>query len=853
LGANRSLILLDGHRPGPAGTRGQVGAFDLNVLPSSIVQRVELLKDGSSSIYGSDAVAGVANVITRKNIYSPELTYSTRLPGHGGGEVYNLAGATGWNFDNGGITLSAEYWKQEPLKIGDRRFLRCSEDRVWDASGNRIDRVDGSIMGGTRWGGCNSMLHYAVDDMWGPLTGTGALVRYVPTWDGVTVGNLPGFRPTGNLRYDAPGNPQARYTEVLNAPFLDDEYIVQKLERKSVYAAANFSFGAVNWSADVLFNRRESESKGFRQFFPIIIGLPEFYPNDPDYTLPDTAPSDAIRPIMPFRFDGNQQVDFYYVHSGLDGLFAKTWSWNLDASYSRSRGIYRNLAIDMEKTGDWGSDIESAPIYNPLDPGYLSGEKMDELVGLIGVWTRGKTMYEQSTVTGTVTGELFNLPWSHGGAVAAAIGAEWRHFRIDDQPPPETWGLSAASQTKGDDTVKELFAELEFPLLRGLPGVEALTVNVSSRWFDYDSVGESDSVWKLGIGWQIVPALRLRATKGTSYRAPGLYELYLGDQTGFLGQAGIDPCIRWEDSNNPTLQANCAAAGIPGDYGGGGSSARVFQGGGEGFLEPETSSARTAGLIWTPAFAPISVALDYYEILVRDQIGELGAGAIVGSCYGAEVYPNNFCDMFTRNAPNHPTEPNKIDEIYATYVNINRQKVRGYDLLARYQDDLSFGRLTIESQFTWLTEDVTVLFDSPLEGGSSIENEVGNIGRPQLVGNVVTSLKRGDFTWTWGMDYIHGTKRLTPLSTTFGNNPPYVGFEGAVYDTHLERRLYHHVSVMYDQPKWDVLVGVRNLFDAKPDALSAAAGYNRYGNIAAFATQYDLYGVSLFARWRYKF
>lgn len=122
LGPNRSLVLLNGHRPGPAGTRGQVGAFDLNVLPSSIVQRIELLKDGSSSIYGSDAVAGVANVITRKNITSPEISVSFRAPFYGGGEVVNFSGATGWNFDNGSITLAGEYYKQSPPKSGRPRL-----------------------------------------------------------------------------------------------------------------------------------------------------------------------------------------------------------------------------------------------------------------------------------------------------------------------------------------------------------------------------------------------------------------------------------------------------------------------------------------------------------------------------------------------------------------------------------------------------------------------------------------------------------------------------------------------------------------------------------------------------------
>src|SRR5690606_14645780 len=106
----------------------------------------------------------------------------------------------------------------------------------------------------------------------------------------------------------------------------------------------------------------------------------------------------------------------------------------------------------------------------------------------------------------------------------------------------DLWGASSAQTTKGDDNVTELFMEFEAPLLKGLPGIESLTVNASARWFDYDSVDDSDYVWKTGLGWQMTPSFRVRATRGTSYRAPGLYELYLGNQTAFLSQLSIDPC-----------------------------------------------------------------------------------------------------------------------------------------------------------------------------------------------------------------------------------------------------------------------------------------------------------------------
>src|SRR5699024_7787462 len=110
------------------------------------------------------------------------------------------------------------------------------------------------------------------------------------------------------------------------------------------------------------------------------------------------------------------------------------------------------------------------------------------------------------------------------------------------------------------------------------------------------------------------------------------------------------------------------------------------------------------GVVWTPEFAPVSVAVDYFEYEVQDQITRLGPATILAGCYGATVYPNNFCDLFVRNSPDHGTAPNKIEEVYSTYVNIDMQKVRGYDLLVRYDGDLAFGKLEIEGQATYMME-----------------------------------------------------------------------------------------------------------------------------------------------------
>ncbi len=853
LGAGRTAVLLNGHRPGPAGTRGQVLAFDLNVIPQSIVQRIEIVKDGSSSIYGSDAVAGAVNIITRKNIDDFEFSLNGRMPFVGGGGAsYSASAAKGWNFDNGNIMLAGEYYVHEPLEFGDRDYLRCSEDLFWDANGNRIDREDRSILAGTRYAGCNNLLINAVDDAWNGL-------RYVPSPTGSTTGLIPGYTLNVNTTYA--NSPRAGHMQVLNSPLWEDTQVIDKQERFNLFATSSFTFGDVNWDTELLYNKRQTNTKRLRQFFPIIGGttaVSATYRYTDGSTFAAPVPNGIARPIIPFPSLQEVEIDYAYVNTGLDGLlgFTDTWAWSADASYSRSKGEYSVFSILKSLTGDadpnlWAWTGRRAPTFNYFQPCVLSGECMDDIAAHLGRWHTGSTVYDQFVFNGTVTGELFQLP---AGAVGAAFGVEYRRFSIDDQPSEyersgDLWGQSSAVVTKGSDNVKEIFTEIEVPLLKGIPAIESLTANVSARAFDYDSVGDSDYVWKAGLSWQIIPSLRLRSTKGTSFRAPGLYEMFLGNLSGFTSQLSIDPCIRWGESTNQYIRANCAAAGIPDTYaatGGSSSSAQVFTGGAGTNLTPETSNAFTAGIIWTPSFVPLSVALDYFDYEVNDQITQLGSGTILGGCYASEVYPNNFCNLFVRNPTTHPTAPNMITEVYSTYVNINKQKVRGYDLLVRFDENYSFGKIELEGQFTYMKEDFAQLFSTTSASGYTTSDRNGDISRPKLVGNLRAALKRNDFTYTWGMEYVDSTQPIGMLET--------VAYQGvtAYRDIVADSRLYHSVSVRYEQPKWNLLVGVRNLFDSDPPNVTSGVA-TRYGNIPAFATQYDLYGRSLFARYNYKF
>lgn len=475
---------------------------------------------------------------------------------------------------------------------------------------------------------------------------------------------------------------------------------------------------------------------------------------------------------------------------------------------------------------------------------------MGALVNAVGLRTKGETSFKQIDFNGVINGDLFELP---AGPVSSAFGIEYRQTSIDDEPDANNsagyeWGYSSAQVTKGKDNVREAFSEIGIPLLKDVPGISSLSADISGRIFKYNSVGSWDKVWKAGLNWQIVPTLRVRGTLGTSYRAPSLYELYLGNQTGFLGQLQVDPCILYQDSTNQLIKKNCAAAGIPADYAGGGQSATSHQGGGKGFLKPETSRAKSVGLVWTPTFANVNFAVDYFDYDIKGEVSTLSANSIVFSCYGRAVYPNAFCNLFTRNSATNPS-PFTINDIYATFINLNKERSRGYDFQANYSDDYSFGKLSADMQVTYTLEDTLQEFSTAAASGFTGTNFVGDIGRPRTVGIADVSLQRGDWTYRWKGRYNSSTSSAQ-YNKRMEN---YFGYPNATVDYKAGWQFRQDISVGYDRDKWGVTFGVRNLFNKAPDQISAGLYNSVIGNTPIDASQYDWYGRTYFLTTNYKF
>ena len=886
LGAQRTLVLFNGNRLGPAGTQGGVGAVDTNVIPSSIIQRVEILKDGASSIYGSDALAGVINVITRTEIEAPELSVSASLPFESGGESYNINGVIGRSFDRGYITASAEYNRFEALKRGDRDYLNCPEDYVFDvATGQRYDRIELNPLSSGQ--GETKCFNIGVTNAIDIFSDTIRRLILDPGSTAPGSGYFDGFRARGGNGLGiqngvALGIQETQTTE----DRLLEQDILPEDETLSIYLTGEYDLGFANFYGEFLYNNRQTRRRAFRQFFPWS-GNPLFFGNGfgsnefAFTTANDLGFAAYARPIALIDFNSETDIDYFYGIAGLEGSFGSNlgflsdWTWDMSLSHSRSEGTYQSDSIDARNVLDIFdprtdishtldtsgnvvcsriSDGSSCPAINYFSQDFILGNLTDEEYNFLYETVIGETVFTQTLFRAVTTGELFELP---AGPVGAAFGFEYRESEIDDVPGElslqgNQWGLSSAVETQGTDELYELYAEFEVPLLAGRPFFEELTLSLSGRYFDYD-LYDADTVYKLGVNWQINPIVRARSTYGTSYRAPALFELYLGDQTGFQSQTAIDPCIDWGESTNTQIRTNCAAEGIPDNYAGVGSSALVTSSGGAGQLEPETSDAFTVGLVVTPTDINLSLALDYFEIEVEDQVSRLSAAAILGGCYGGNVFPNSFCDLFDRDTDPNSVSFLSITDVRAQFVNVNAQKTTGLDLTAIYEHDFDFGQLTINTLATWTFEDFVDLF----EGADGFETQDFNgwLGEPDLVVDSFVALERGDWTFTWNIDFFSRQSNEFLIDDDDVILRDFAGPEGprdVRRKIHSESFFTHGLSVRYEAPKWILIGGVTNIFGEEPSAVSTGVD-NRLGNGSLSATQQDLRGRAAFVNFTRQF
>ncbi len=911
LGAERTLVLINGRRAGPAGIRGSVAPFDLNVLPLSVLRQVEVLKTGASSIYGSDAVAGVVNILTRNDLNGFEGGGFSSITEHGGGESYGADVSFGKTFDRGHFFATVDVFRQQNLTRRDRGFLFCQEEYLKrEADGSRADIVDFR----TGRPACSSTLGNAivfsdfsgVDQNGFPTFGPGLIApngqaifagQYGAEFAGVGI-PLGAYNPIGvfgpadffGVNFDGPSTGALNQFE----PVEQGSDVFSGVSRISAFADAAYDVtDGITLYGEGLFSNRKSKNNGLQvltleQFtgasmLPFFLCNPAANNCDP-FDMGDPFNGEfggniILRPRVLVKSESSADVDYYRGVLGLRGEFGGGWKWDVHGQHSRSDASYTQDVLYQDAIASQTlrtrscvgttTAIRGVPCIDIdfTDPRVLRGDfTATERAFLTGRET-GRTLFKQSSAEALLTGKLFTLL---AGPVGAAVGANIRRDEINDTPGEATLAGNVANFTTSGITAgrtvsKELFGEVEVPLLAGVPMIERLTLSGAARYTHVEATRRdgvqdrfSDTTWKVGADWVVTDWLRFRGTWGTSFRAPALFELFVENQTGFLGQQDIDPCIQTAarlaaGAISQRTFDNCAADGIGPNYAGGVGPATIASGGGIGQLKPETSTAKTVSVILTPDLSgalwggfKTRLAIDYFDIAVKDAITLLGAGNILRGCYASDIAGEPLCDLFTRTATGPDAQ--SVAAVTDRYVNISRQRNRGVDLSLAIDQDLgNLGALAFRAQMTWQVKDKVALFP-----GTEVDDN-GKIGNPKWVGDFNLGWMKGGWTLFYGLDVTGAASNEADLLRAQGGDPCRTSRfrPGGRFcpDVSVPAAFYHSLSVSRDiADRFRITLGVANLFDTPPPRVSTVvmATPPVIGQAPAFGTQYDYLGRRFF-------
>lgn len=822
LGSRRVLVLVDGIRyVNGASASGVPGSTDLNSIPEGAIERVEVLQDGASSIYGSDAIAGVVNIITKKQQAGLMASAQIGLYDRGDGATQNYQ--LSWGNGSDGplqIVIGGNYVKQESVSAGARdisRFPAPYSDTCAD-------------------GGCSGFLPNGFYSVLG--TGPSArnnLTLIAPVLNRPST--LGDFRPFVS--------PDDRFNF---GPF---NYLQIPVERYGVFGNLRYEISdAVNFSTKLIWNQRKSKN----QAAPLPFGIGPAAGITP---VLDGTTVDVTNPFNPFgvtldasnmdfilrRFvEGgprrfHQTVDTFYGVATLDGNFdigGGNWYWDLNAAYGKNKAkqtMFGNINSGLLRQA-------LGPIANctsPCVPFNLfggAGSITQAMMDFVTFEQHDSSENELWDFTGNITGSLFTLP---GGDLGIAAGFEYRDLKGRFDPDPiVAAGFSSdipAQPTRGSYSVWEGYAELNAPVLADTSFFQLLELTGAVRFSDYSTSG-STWTFKGGVNWKPIDDLRLRASYAEGFRAPSIGELF-GTQSRF-DQELDDPCSSHTDTpapqnfnNNTTVRANCIAAGVPanGSYQQANPQISVLVGGNQD-LDPETSESWIFGGVYSPSFFPgFSLEANYYDIKVRGAIQAINANITVTNCMVSN--DPTACALVTRAGGG------QLTQIVGVLQNIAGINTDGLDVNLTYRTgETGAGRFG----FTWNN---TFLFNYdeivPVSGGTQVISREGteqgapSQGFPEWKSIGILDWDKDEFGITLTGRYV------SELEETGGNV--------------MKDRFYTDVQLRLtvgDDKDFGFALGVNNIFNTSaPGCITCSI--NNFD-----PTVYDLPGRYLYARATFK-
>lgn len=759
LGSGRTLVLINGRR---------FASGDLNTIPVAYVERVEVLRDGASTSYGSDAIAGVINFITKKDFEGVEVAAQYDVTSEGDGETSSLSITTGMSNDKGNVIFSLQYSNRDDISQGDRSFSDCPIQ----------EGPDGKFCGGS---GTNVFGNFSNANYSGYVVD--------PETDEV--------------------RPFNAATDAYN--FSTTSYMVTPQEVFAINSAASYEIADdITLFTEGGFTNRKSDQ----------LMAPEG-----TFWAPKVAADNPFNPVGEDVFVARrlsetrgrafaQDFSDYRMVVGAEGLLFDEYSWDVAYNYSSyvdtrlDTGRVNPQRIETILSQDLCSaDADCPGLWDIFHENTLSQEMIDYAFVDNSPVVKGTTKQFLANISGAVA----ELP---AGEMMFAFGVEKRWEQYSNTPDGaaalgQIYSV-AADPTSGAYDVEESYLELNVPVLSDLPMVESLNFSAAARYSDFSNLSKSTTNTKFGLEWIPTDGLLVRATKAEGFRAPSITELFSPQVESNLAYS--EPCINWGVSTNENIRANCAADGLPENFTLSSDQSTSIVGGNPD-LKPEESDSFTAGIVYTHD-SGFTASLDYFDIKITDGVGTAGTNNVISACYGSADFSDPLCEFMkgsaiTEDSP-HPTSPNRsilgaISGVLLTNANLGEFNTSGIDFDMSQSFDLSGGTLKLSLNGTYLDKYTY----TPLPNATEV-SLAGKFGEDQWETNLATysriranttiGYSANDWAVNWVMHYQSATDDLA-------------GTDNDNLDNVADSVLYHDIQGMYFYENYTFTLGARNVTD----------------------------------------
>lgn len=802
LGANRTLVLLDSQRFTPSTS---IATVDIGVLPSALIQRVDIVTGGASAAYGSDAVAGVVNFVLDNRFTGLKGGFEAGITSYGDNLTLKGTLTAGVAFaERGHFVISGEYVDAEgvpPNARPDTEYPAATlfTNPAWTPTNGEFRRL---------------ILPY----VYTRTTGLGGLII-----NGPLAGTE--FGPGGTTFQQPAGTFPSTSTHVLPGRFDDEPWGsslgFSALPQKKATGYARLSWdvtdGLTAYATGVL--ARNEPGPFFSSPHNTLITGALTIRRDNAY-LPDAVRQQMTTLGLQTISVGRYSEDFggsvvsranttKRAVVGLQGDLGGGWNLDSYAQYGRNRALFeigRNvirtnfpLAVDAVDQGLATTGVANGTIVcrstltNPNNgciplnifgpfarrPDTVSPPGLDYVFGT----SRAVLDMTQKVVAASVSGEPFST-WA--GPVSFATGAEYREEAAEQAVDPISqaggFALGNPRALSGKFNVKEGFAEAVVPLADGTPFLNALDLNGAIRYTDYSTSG-SVVTWKVGANWEPINGVRFRATRSRDIRAPNILELFSSRVQTTAGV--LDPVT----NTSPVLQA--FSLGNPN-------------------LRPEKADTTSAGVVIRPSFTPgLAFSVDYYRINVQDAISTLSLQDIVNRCVAGN---QDLCGLITR-------ANGAITEIQNPYLNLQSLKTDGLDIELSYTRPVGRGDAT--ARFL-----INRVFSYAISDGVTEIDRVGDMvnAQPKWTGSAMFGYRVDRLNVVADIAYIGSGK----YDVTFTNPTD-------INDNTIGSRLFVNAQVSYDfgngDSRREVFLAVSNLFNERPPAIFVYSGGPNYDRI----------------------